>query len=394
MDHHQVLVVGGGNAGISLAARLLRDGAPDVAVVAPQPVHRYRPLLNYVAAGEAPMSAVDRPMRDVVPEGCTWIRDSVVAVDPEASTVRTRGGRTLGFGTLVLCPGMVEDWPATPGLQEAYLDGWAVSSYVPVTAPAVWPRVRALRSGSALFSVPPEPAPCGPTALKPLLMACDHWRRAGVLGDIDIRLVLPGATPTGLAAADDRLEQILADAGVTVLREARIAEVDPDGRAVTVTTPAGREVVGDLDLAHAVPHYRAPRWIADSGLAAEGPGGLVDIDPATLRHRRHGSIWALGDAADLRTRSSGGGLRQQVDVLAKNLAAVAEGRSLERYDGYTVLPVTTSRRRLLLGEVDRTGSPTPSSRLFGLARPRRSQWLFDRYVLPQLYWRRILRGKV
>ncbi len=85
MEHHEVLIVGGGNAGISLAARLLRDGATGVTVVAPQPVHRYRPLLNYVGAGEASMSDLDRPMRDVMPDGCAWVRDSVVAVDPSAS---------------------------------------------------------------------------------------------------------------------------------------------------------------------------------------------------------------------------------------------------------------------------------------------------------------------
>lgn len=51
MEHHQVVIVGGGNAGISLAARLIRGGAPDVAVVESESVHRYRPLLSYVGAG-------------------------------------------------------------------------------------------------------------------------------------------------------------------------------------------------------------------------------------------------------------------------------------------------------------------------------------------------------
>ncbi len=133
MEHHDVLVVGGGNAGISLAARLLHDGFSDVAVVAPEPVHRYRPLLNYVGAGEASMADLERPMRTVVPPGCDWVQDRVVAVDPQARTVRTHRGLTLHWSTLVLCPGMVEDWDATPGLQSAYEAGWAASTYVPST---------------------------------------------------------------------------------------------------------------------------------------------------------------------------------------------------------------------------------------------------------------------
>jgi sulfide:quinone oxidoreductase len=394
VDSSEVLIVGAGNAGISLAARLIRDGVRGVAVVAAQPVHRYKPLLNYVAAGEATMADLERPMADVVPEGCEWIRDSVVAVYPAARTVRTRSGRTLHGTTLVLCPGLEEDWDATPGLQAAYADGWAASSYVPGSTPTVWPRLTSLTRGTVVFTVPPEPASCGPTALKPLLMACDHWRRAGVLGDLQVKLVLPAATATGLPRADAVLEQAFAEYGVEVLREARMDNVDPDAHSLTLGSSSGRRVLDDVAFAHAVPHYRAPRWIADAGLATDPTPGLVDIDPHTLRARGHESIWAIGDAADAATRPSGGALRKQVDVLAQNLAAARDGKPLKRYDGYTVMPITVSRKKLALNEVDRDGEASPSVPFIDPFVPRRSAWLFDRYVLPQVYFRRILRGRV
>ena len=394
MRHHEVLVIGGGNAGISLAARLLRDGLTDVAIVAPQPVHRYKPLLNYVGGGQATMADLERPMSDVVPDGCTWIRDSVVAVDPAGMTVRTRGGAELHCSTLVLCPGLVEDWDATPGLLQAYADGWAASTYVPGSTPQVWPRLTSLRGGSVLFTVPPEPASCGPTALKPLLMACDHWRRAGVLRDLDVRLLLPAATATGVPEADEVLDRAFADYGIEVLRESRMESVEWDVHAVTVESPTGRRVLEDVAFAHAVPHYRAPGWIADGGLAADPTPGLVDVDPYTLRSRHSESIWAIGDAADLATRPSGGGLRKQVDILSANLDAARKEKPLRRYDGYTVMPITVSRRRLMLDEVDREGRASPSVPFLDPFIPRRWTWFFDRYVLPQVYWRRILRGKV
>ncbi|MGY1723200.1 NAD(P)/FAD-dependent oxidoreductase [Blastococcus sp. SYSU DS0533] len=389
-----VLIVGGGNAGISLAARLLRDGITDVTVVAPQPVHRYKPLLNYVAAGEASMAELERPMAEVVPDGCTWIRDAVEAVDPTARTVRTRGGRSLHWSTLVLCPGLLEDWDATPGLQRAYTEGWAASSYVPGSTPLVWPAIRSVRSGSTVFTVPPEPASCGPTALKPLLMACDHWRRAGVLGDLQVRLVLPEATATGIPEADRLLEEVLAGYGVEVLRGARIERVDGDLRSVTVGSPGGRRVLEDVAFAHAVPHYRAPRWIADAGLSVDEAPGLVDVDPETMRHRRHEQVWALGDAADLATRPSGGALRKQVKVLSRNLQAAAQGEPMQPYNGYTVMPITVSRRKLMLNEVDRDDRSQPSVPFLDPFVPRRWQWLFDRYGLPQVYWHQILTGRV
>src|SRR3712207_8607810 len=42
--------------------------------------------------------------------------------------------------------------------------------------------------------------------------------------------------------------------GVQVLRESRVAEVDPDRQVVTVASPAGRTVLEDVAFAHAVPH--------------------------------------------------------------------------------------------------------------------------------------------
>lgn len=392
-----VLVVGGGNAGISAAARLLRGGARDVAVLSPGDVHLYRPLLSYVGSGEATMRELERTTAQVLPPGCRHLDDAAAGVEvgvDGAVTVLTRGGRRIACSTLVLCPGLEEAWDLTPGLAEAYDDGWAVSTFVASTAPRVWEAVRSLRGGSAVFTVPPEPAPCAATALKPLLMACDHWRREGVLEQVRVRLVLPGRGVTGQPEPDRRLEAVLAAAGVEVLREARVVRVDHRDRSLAVATPTGEQVLEGVDLAHLVPHYRAPAWVRASGLADDGDAGLLDVDPETLRHRRHPRVWGLGDAAALGTRPSGGALRKQVAVLAHNLAHADDGSEPQRYDGYTVMPITTDRRRLMLVEVDRAGRPAPSVPFPDLTVPRRLTWLVDRYALPVTYFQRILRGKV
>jgi sulfide:quinone oxidoreductase len=391
MEHHDLLIVGGGNAGISLAARLLRDGAHDVAVVESESVHRYRPLLNYVGAGEATMASLERSAARVVPDGCTWIRDRVVSVDPAGPSVLLGDGRRVGCTTLVVCPGLEEDWDATPGLAQASADGWAGSTFVVATAARVWPALRDLTGGRVVFTVPREPAPCAATALKPLFMACDHWRRAGVLQDLDVHLVLPGPTPLGLDEPDRVVEEALASYGVRVLREARVTGLD--GRRVGVTGAAGDTELDDVSYAHVVPHYRAPRWVVEGGLSGATAAGLVDVDPHTLRHRRHPAVWSLGDVADLGIRPSGGALRKQVAVLSANILA-ADGAEPERYDGYTVMPITTARHRLMLVEVDREGRPQPTVPFPDLVRPRRLTWAVDRYGLPVTYFRRILRGKV
>ena len=107
--HHDVLVVGGGNAGISLAAKLLRDGCRNVAVVEPSTTHRYRPLLSYVASGMATLDDLSRPQDDVVPDGVRWYVDEVTGVDPQASHVHLQSGEVLHYTDLAVCPGSQVD---------------------------------------------------------------------------------------------------------------------------------------------------------------------------------------------------------------------------------------------------------------------------------------------
>ena len=67
--HHDVLVIGGGNAGLSIAGRLHRYGVADVAVIEPRSHHRYQPLFSHVAGGTARASQAVRPQGDVTPRG-------------------------------------------------------------------------------------------------------------------------------------------------------------------------------------------------------------------------------------------------------------------------------------------------------------------------------------
>lgn len=68
---HQILVVGGGTAGISVAARLLRRGYSDVAVIEPSDTHYYQPLWTLVGGGQAKASTTARPEASVMPKGAT-----------------------------------------------------------------------------------------------------------------------------------------------------------------------------------------------------------------------------------------------------------------------------------------------------------------------------------
>lgn len=392
---HDVLIVGGGNAGISLAARLRRDGYDDVALVEPRGTHLYRPLLNYVGGGQASMREAARPMASVVPDGVHWYRDQVASADPGARSVTLASAQVLTAQDLVLCPGMVADWGRVPGAQDAVMAPTGCSNYVDERVEHTWELVRGLESGSAVFVVEDGPVGCAGAGLKPLFLAADHWRRTGVLSDLDITLLVGWPTIFGVGRLDEVLTAAAERYGIRVVTGAELESADAASGTLHWRSGDGTEEL-HYDLLHLVPRHRAPIWIAESGLS--GPEvrepGMVAVDPETLAHRRYEGVWGLGDAADVQASRSGGGLRPQAAVVAENITARRHGGKYSRYDGYTTAPITVARDLLTLAEFDRHGRLTPSFPWIDLVRPRRLTWLYDRYLQPQLYWHGILKGRV
>ena len=179
--------------------------------------------------------------------------------------------------------------------------------------------------------------------------------------------------------------------GIHVHAGAEVNAVDHEAREVVLNTG---ERITDVAAAYITPVVRAPEFIAEAGLADDGEAGLAAADPATLRHPVHPHVWALGDAAALGTRPSGGALRRQVKILAQNIQAADAGKPLQKYDGYTVIPVMVSRDELVLDEHVRDGSEDRSIPGVDLTKPRKSTAAFDRLGQPRIYWHRLLKGKV
>ena len=90
--HHQVVVVGGGTAGITVAARLTRGwfNNTDVAIIEPSGDHFYQPLWTLVGGGAARREQTRRDEASVIPRKAKWIRDAVTEFHPGENYVLTR----------------------------------------------------------------------------------------------------------------------------------------------------------------------------------------------------------------------------------------------------------------------------------------------------------------
>jgi NADPH-dependent 2,4-dienoyl-CoA reductase/sulfur reductase-like enzyme len=390
---HDIVIIGGGNAGVSAAARFLNKGISDVVVIEPQEVHTYRPLLSYVGGGQASLASAQRSQRSVTPKGCTWIQERVVSVDTATRTVRTGTGTEVRYRDLVVGSGLVPDHDALPGIDAALASSSVASNYLD-EATRTWHLVQTMRpDGHAVFTVPRAPVSCTGTTIKPLFLAAAHWRKVGAAPSMT--LVVDRPDLVGVPALDARLRKYLRELDVRVLHRTAVTALAPGERSITVTGADGRTERIGYDMLHLVPPYRGPRWVEETGLASADPGthAVVDVDPRTFRHRTHEGVWAVGDGASIDTDPSGGGLRRQVSILVDNVLAQRSNEALGEYDGYTVAPIPVDARRLIAAEFDRTGEITSSLPSFlDPLKPRRLSWAGDRFGLPFTYWHLLLKG--
>lgn len=394
-NHHKVLIVGGGSAGISVAARLKHAGVEDIALIDPASTHYYQPLWTLVGGGRAPADKSGRPQASVIPKGVHWIRERAQDIDPDVQIVTTDSG-AYGYDQLVVCPGIQLDWGKVSGMADALSTPHVSSNYTMELAPKTWELIQATRSGTAVFTMPAGPIKCAGAPQKIAYLAADYWREQNVLRDIRVVLVLPTPGMFGVKVFSDELERVVARYGIEVHKNSELVEVDPDGRqAVIADNTAGTKASIGYDMMHVVPPQSAPDWLKATKLAVpDSAAGYVDIDKNTMQHVRYPNIFALGDAGSSPNSKTGAAIRKQAPVVVKNLVAAAKGPSLPAsYGGYASCPLTTSRRRMLLAEFDYTMEPKPTFPLINTTKERRDMWYLKRYGLPFMYWNLMLRGR-
>lgn len=294
-----VLIVGGGAAGIATAASLLRRRPGlDVVIVEPSERHYYQPGWTLVGAG---VFTPERTMREtcrLIPTGARWIKDSVVDFAPEADQVRLSDGRRIGYRALVAAPGIKLDWDAIPGLSQTLGRNGVTSNYRFDLAPYTWKLVQELKGGRALFTQPPMPIKCAGAPQKALYLSADHWQRTGALKNVDIEFHNAGAVLFGVKDYVPALMKYIERYGVDLRFNSRLTSIDGEARkstfAVTDADGAVSEVVRDFDMIHVCPPQTAPDFIRNSPLAADS--GWIDVDQSTLHHHRLDNVFGLGDA--------------------------------------------------------------------------------------------------
>ena len=288
-----VVVVGGGSAGLATAASLLeRDRTLQIVVIEPRAEHDYQPGWTMVGGGVFNVADTRRLEAKVMPSGVRWIKKAVTSFQPERDQVTLEDGSVVGYRALVVAPGNALDLAAIDGLPETLGRNGVTSNYSYDTAPYTWELVQALKGGSALFTQPPMPIKCAGAPQKAMYLSCDHWRRSGVLNDIDVAFHNAGAVLFGVKEFVPPLMRYVERYAIDLQFESTLIAVDGSGRTATFREKSG-DRTKHFDMLHVTPPQKAPAFLARSPLA--NAAGYVDTDQASLQHNRHANVFGLGD---------------------------------------------------------------------------------------------------
>lgn len=395
---YDVLIVGGGAAGLAVASSLLsRNAKLTIAVAEPAQEHFYQPGWTFVGAGVFTQRQTRRAMSDVMPRGVAWIREAVEEFLPECNQVRLSSGKLLDYRTLVVAPGLKLAWDAVPGLPETLGRNGVTSNYRYDLAPYTHRLVQDLRKGGALFTQPPLPIKCAGAPQKAMYLSCDIWAQQRVLNQIDVEFHTAGAVLFGVPEFVPPLMRYVERYGIDLRLSSNLVQVD--GRAKTATfqvqKPEGTaQVTRPFDMLHVVPPQVAPDVVRTSPLA--NSAGWVDVDQHSLRHARFENIYSLGDASSAPNAKTAAAVRKQAPVVAVNILATLDGRQpAAQYDGYGSCPLTVERGKIVLAEFGYGGKLLPSfpNWLIDPTKPSRLAWDLKKYVLPGIYWDAMLKGR-
>ena len=395
MAHHQVLIVGGGSAGLTVGAMLRnKTNAPEVTIIDPSEQHYYQPIWTLVGAGVFPKEVSERKERDYIPPGAQWIKDAVSSFQPEKNSVTLANGETHTYDVLVVAAGIQIDWGKIPGLKESIgKAGTGVcSNYSYDTVDSTFNNIKSLKKGTALFTHPATPIKCGGAPIKITYLASDYWRRHGVAGNIKKKFIKGGPGIFAVPKYAKTLTEVADRYNIERVWKTDLVALRPGAKeAVFKHMDTGEETVEKYDMIHVTPPMSAPDFIKNSPLAAAS--GWVEVNKETTQHIRFNNVFALGDCSNLPTSKTGAAIRKQAPATAGNIMAFLNGADLpKRYDGYTSCPLVTGYGSLILAEFDYDKKPAESFP-FDQSQERYSMYALKAYGLPKMYWHGMLRGR-
>ncbi|MFY9075273.1 FAD/NAD(P)-binding oxidoreductase [Malaciobacter mytili] len=431
----KILIVGGGLAGISTAARL-NNGLDNAKITIIEPNLKsvsYQPGNTFIGAGLYKKEDVLFNTKDFLPKEVEFINDKAVAFDPDNNIVETINSGKFTYDYLIIATGVVLDFAKIKGLEELanyytiqdsqsiiklFKNSGASTVYNVQAAEITWENMqKCIENASkgikqnAVFTHPDTAIKCGgaPKKMMYLMNARLNEVSKEARANVNMTFYPNGNKMFSVKEYEDAIIEQYKQRNMYWKYGHNLIEVDLKNKVATFNHHWQEKGAWDKDLEeyevikksenvnvpydflHIAPPMKAPDEIGTSALGSAK--GWVPVNKETLQHVKYKNVFSLGDVAAVPLGKTGGSVRKQYKVVADNIMALINNKPLEaKYDGYTVCPIITDIGKVMLAEFDWSMKPTPSFPL-DPTQERYIWWLLKAYVLKPMTMYGMLSGR-
>ncbi|HEV3070645.1 MAG TPA: FAD-dependent oxidoreductase [Solirubrobacteraceae bacterium] len=346
----RVLVLGAGFGGLELSTMCSQALGEDVelTLIDQNDVFVFGYAKLDVMFARSTPQAIRLQYRDILKPGVRFLRERIVAIDPEARRVTTDKGEHEAE-VLVLALGADYDMDATPGLAQGGNEFYSLAG-----AERLGELLPKFSQGRVVIGVCGAPFKCPPAPSEAALLLHDFLAERGVRGDCKISFVIPFENPVPPSPETSRaLLTAFAERDIEYIGGRRVSSLDA-ARGVAVLDDGSEQ---PYDLFMGVPKHRAPDVVLASGMTENG---YVPVDPQTLQTRYPG-VYAVGDVATVGVPKAGVFAEGAARIVAESLIASARGgEQPQAYDGLGSCYIEFGAGRVGRVDVDFLSGPKPT----------------------------------
>jgi len=437
----KVVIVGGGLAGMSTAARLRNSASDlDITVIEPNPLSTsYQPGQTLVGGGIWPKSELVYNRDDFVPDNVTLIKGSVTSFDPDNNKVIVDGKQEFTYDQMIVATGLMLNFQAIKGLtgvitscnpdnaeaKKTVGNDGVHSIYFQDGSEATWTGIEELiakakkwKEGEpklqAVFTHPNTPIKCGGAPKKIMYLTHAQLEKAGVRDAVELTFYPNGGKMFGVPEYHEAIVNQFKARGFKWNYKHNLVEVDKATKTATFNhhwTEKGewdedleeygvelksKKVEVKYDFIHVTPPMKAPDVVASSKVGSSK--GWIPVKKETLQHVKYKNVFSLGDVVAVPMGKTGGSARKQYKVIVNNVISALENdqKAIDstntKYAGYTVCPLVTGIGTVMLAEFNWTKKPTPMVPL-DPTQERWIWWLLKVYLLKPMTQYGMLSGR-
>lgn len=400
VPNEKIVIVGGGLAGISTAARLKnRLDNPDITIIEPEPLSAsYQRGLTLVAAGIWDISQIQYNRDDKIPHGIKLIKGRATSFDPQNNTLTVDNKDLIAYKQLILATGVALNYAGIKGLSSS------ITSFTKNTdllknsgltknglhsiffrdgASATWRAIQQLIQKAkthtsttklqAIFTHPNTEINCESASINIMYLVHSRLIEAKVRDKITMIYNTSSTNLHNVIEFHDAILKQFKQKNFIYNYSHNLFEINPENKVAIFEKYSQLDTKNEkiemaYDFIHITPPMKEHNEITTSPL-----GSLKDqtlMNKETLQHVKFKNVWAIESSS----------VSAKHKVLVDNIISHMQNKnSSSKYTGYKAESFITNMGTAMLAEYDWSMKQQPSFPLNPM-QARWIWWLMELYI--------------